>query len=836
MIKNLYAFALALLLTSAAFAQQIQSPQEFLGYKLGDQFTPHYRIAEYVRYIAQASKNVKLVQYGTTNEGRPLLLAFVASDENIGRLEDIRQNNMKLAGIATGAGSTTAPAIVWLSYNVHGNEPSSSEAAMATLYDLVNPANAQTKGWLKNTVVIIDPCLNPDGRDRYVNFYNSVRGITPDVYNQAREHVEPWPGGRVNHYYFDLNRDWAWQTQKEVQARLVVYNQWLPQVHVDYHEQGYNAPYYFAPAAEPFHKDITPWQREFQTVIGKNNAKYFDAQGWTYFTKEEFDLLYPSYGDTYPIYNGSIGMTFEQGGISAGLAVLTRGGDTLTLADRIAHHHTTGLSTLEMASNYAPKLVTEFKKFFDNSRNTPPGEFKAYVVKNDNADKLVLLEKLLTKNGITYSNGTNRTATGHDYFTGKDESFSITTKDLVINAYQPKSVLLNVLFEPKTTLTDSTTYDITAWSLPYVYGLKTYGLKEAIDKEQRSASSFSDAQAQMPVIGHAYAYALPWQSQLDVKFLAELLKNHVKVRYSETPFEAAGKKFSAGSLVITRAGNNKIDLDKVLNDIAARTTRTLVPLNSGFVDKGADLGSGYVHNLKQPRVMLLAGEQVNFEAMGEIWHFFEQQINYPVTLVKYADLGRARLSDFDVIIMPEGGYNDFAGEKIAGWVRDGGKLIAIGDAVGVLAGKNGFAIKRKEDKKDDKPDPKNKYAALRTFEERNHEAIKGNVPGAIYKVNIDNTHPLGFGYPKYYYTLKLDDSIYDFLGDDGWNVGTIKKDGYTAGFVGQKAKEKIADGLLFGVQNMGRGTVVYMADDPLFRSFWENGKLLFANAVFMVGN
>ncbi len=397
MIKKLLLSFILLGSFCTVFSQSIQSPEKFLGYKLGDQFTPHYKIVAYFKYIAQASKNVKLVQYGTTNEGRPLLAMFIASEENIGKLEDIRQNNLRLAGLVTTAGSSassntvkstpassstaTTPVICWLSYNVHGNEPASSEAAMWTLYDMVDQSNARTSPWLKNTVVVIDPCLNPDGRDRYVNFYNSVKGETPDAYLSSREHAEPWPGGRINHYYFDLNRDWAWQTQKETQARLALFNQWLPEIHVDYHEQGYNAPYYFAPAAEPFHKVITPWQREFQTTIGKNNAKYFDQNGWLYFTKQEFDLLYPSYGDTYPIYNGSIGMTYEQGGISAGLAVVTRTGDTLTLTDRVAHHHSTSLSTIEVASAYAQKLLDEFKKFYDNSRANPPGEYKTYVIK-----------------------------------------------------------------------------------------------------------------------------------------------------------------------------------------------------------------------------------------------------------------------------------------------------------------------------------------------------------------------------------------------------------------------------------------------------------------------
>lgn len=830
-MKKIYLLILLLGIGVAALAQKIQSPEEFLGYKLGDQFTYHYKIADYFKYISQASKNVKLVQYGTTNEGRPLLLAFIASDENIGRLDEIRQNNMKLAGVVQGGGTTTNPTVVWLSYNVHGNEPASSEAAMATLFDLVDPANTQTKQWLKNTVVVIDPCLNPDGRDRYVNFYNSVRGATPDAYNAAREHMEPWPGGRVNHYLFDLNRDWAWQTQREVAARLIYFNQWLPQVHVDFHEQGYNSPYYFAPAAEPFHKDITPWQREFQVTVGKNNAKYFDQKGWMYFTKQEFDLLYPSYGDTYPIYSGAIGMTFEQGGISAGLAVVTRSGDSLTLADRIAHHHITGLSTIEVSSQNAAKLNTEYKKFFNKNLNNPPGEYKSYIIKNENPDKMAMLAQLLDKNAIQYGYGLNRTLTGYNYFNGKQESFTAGAHDMVINASQPKAVLLNVLMEPRTFVTDSNTYDITAWSLPYVYGLKTYGLKEQV----KASGGKPAIETVHNIAGdHAYAYVSAWQSTLDVKFLAALLKAHIKVRYSETPFEEGGKQYPAGSLIITRAGNDRADFDQAITRLANENNRSISVLASGFVDKGFDIGSSYVHSLRQPRVMLFAGEGVNSEAMGEIWHYFEQQINYPVTLIRPQDIGRVKLGDFDVIVIPDGRYNDLPAEKIQSWVRDGGKLIAIGDALGALSGKGSFSIKKKENKDDDKKD---KDGKIHIYGDRDREDLKSSVPGAIYRLTLDNTHPLAFGYPKYYYGLKLSDDIYEYLdSNDGWNVGIIKKDGYVSGFVGQTAKARISDGLLLGVQSLGRGSVVYMADDPMFRSFWENGKLLFGNAVFMVGN
>lgn len=829
-MKKLYILLICLTFACTAFAQALQSPAQFLGYPLGSQYTYHYRIAEYFKYVAQASKQVKLLPYGTTNEGRPLMVAFVGTEENIARLEDIRQHNLYLAGLSSSPATlSNAPAIVWLSYNVHGNEPSSSEAAMQTLYDMVNPANSRTQPWLKNTLVVIDPCLNPDGRDQYVNFYNQTRGLQPDANSSSREHMEPWPGGRVNHYYFDLNRDWAWQTQKEVQGRVGLYNKWLPQIHVDFHEQGFNNPYYFAPAAEPFHKDITPWQREFQTTIGRNNAKYFDQNGWLYFTKEVFDLLYPSYGDTYPLYNGSIGMTYEQGGGPAGgLAVATRGGDTLTLADRISHHHTTGLSTVETASNNAAKVLAEYKKYFDNSRTNPPGAYKTYIVKNDDIDKLAKLAELLDNNGIKYGYGVSRNVNGYNYFSGKTESYSVKENDMVINAYQPKAVLLNVLLEPKTFIADSNTYDITAWSLPYAYGLKAYGLTESINP---IATSLVNKPAAV-TNNNAYAYVAKWHSINDVKFLSALLQKGVKVRFVSQAFEAGGKKFDAGSLIITRAGNNKATFNSLVMETANTFHRELVGLTTGFADKGADLGSSAVGYITKPRVMLVSGEGVSSNDMGEVWHFFEQQIGYPVSVVRYQDLSRIKLSDFDVAIFPDGRYSNFPLEKLQSWVSDGGKLIAMGGAISQLADKKGFALKTKEEKKDEKA-PK-KAPDLAAYDSRDRESIKNNVPGAIYKVYLDNTHPLGYGYPSYYYTLKLGDDIYDYLEDGNVNVGVLKKDSYVSGFVGQKAKEKLSTGLLFGVQNLGRGSVVYLTDDPLFRSFWENGKLLFSNAVFMV--
>lgn len=836
------------ILTGAGAFAQLQSPDQFLGYKLGSRYTPHFKIVNYVKYIAaQLPDMVKVEQYGETNEGRPLLLAYIASKENLSNLENIRKNNLRLANSVPDkmAATEETPVIVWLSYNVHGNEPSSSEAAMLTLYELVNPANTRSATWLKNTVILLDPCINPDGRDRYVNWENQVQGRTPNANPIAREHIEPWPGGRTNHYNFDLNRDWAWQTQIESQQRLVKYNQWLPQVHVDFHEQWYNSPYYFAPAAEPFHEVITPWQREFQTVIGRNNAKYFDANGWLYFTRERFDLFYPSYGDTYPTYNGSIGMTFEQGGHSrGGLAVVKQDGDTLTLYDRLLHHFTTGMSTVEMASVNATRLVKEFHKYFNAAIQSPVGEFKSYVVVDDRTDRIDRLKNLLDKNNIDWTYTTNTgNFSGLNYQSGKIESFKATAGDIVINTNQPKSNMIKVLFERSSKISDSATYDITAWSLPFVYGLKAYGLKDFFTGTSKTNPAVTKSLTEISV-ENTYAWVAKWNGLNSAVFLSELLSKGIKVRFAEEPFKVGNNDFDKGSLIITRASNFSYgkELQLLITKAAQINHLEVAAVPTGFVDKGFDIGSGRVKFINKPKVALLSGKETGSNAMGEIWHFFDQQLNYPITLINADDLGNMQPGDFNVLIIPDGYYPMFTqkekNEQLKDWVRKGGKIIALENAAAQMSNADwGFKIKTTDDDKkdkDDKDDKKADYSLLKKYDNREKEEITNNIAGAIFRVELDNSHPLAYGYTDNYYTLKQDQTIYEFM-KDGWNVGVIKKDNYISGFTGNKLKEKLKDGTLFGAIEMGRGNVIFLADDPIFRSFWENGKLLLCNAVFMVG-
>jgi hypothetical protein len=822
MRKNLFFLLAITVFTTLSFSQNLKSPSDFLGYNIGTQFSRHNQVIDYFQSVAQAVPNqVKLEKYGETNERRPLYLAYVSSAENIKNLSNIRENNLKNAGLMNGEASPDI-AIVWLSYNVHGNEASSTEASMQTLYELLT----EKQDWLKNTVIIIDPSVNPDGRDRYVNWYNETASQPYDIDPQASEHNEPWPGGRPNHYLFDLNRDWAWATQVETKSRLNVYNKWMPHIHVDFHEQGINEPYYFAPAAEPFHEIITDFQRDFQTEIGKNHAKYFDQNGWLFFTRERFDLFYPSYGDTYPTYMGAIGMTYEQAGHGrAGLGILNDEGQILTLIDRLTHHTTAGLSTVEMASKNAERLNTEFAKFFKNTNL----EYKSYVL-SGNEDNINSLKALLNIHEIAYENPTVSSVSGYNYTSAQKGSMAVTNNSLVVHTNQPKGKMIKVLFEPNAQLSDSLTYDITAWSLPYAYGL------DAIASTTKVASSkLMEKKAYQPLTD-AYGYVSDWNSIKDAKFLAALLKAEFRVRFTEKPFKSGGKNFSRGSLIITKGDNKHVEnMLTVLNDITAKHEKELSKITTGFSEMIPDIGSPDIKLINRQKVALLSGEGTSSLSYGALWHFFEQQLEYPITAINTDNLSRTNLDKYNVLIMPSGYYgrvlNETTMTKIKDWVRAGGKVIAIEDALRSFVGQDGFNLKYKKPQNDESVKPDNLIA----YADRERQYANNLITGAIFKTEVDNTHPMAFGYDSHYFSLKLGSSAYDLL-DSGYNVAHLKDTKVFSGFAGKEAIKNLDNTLIFGEEQMGSGSFIYMADNPLFRGFWENGKLFLVNSIFFVNS
>lgn len=817
-------FTFFLCLTPILIFAQLKSPSEFLGYKLGTQFSRHADVVSYFEHVAANSKMVNYLDYGKTNERRKLTYAVISSEENLGNLEKIRTDNLKNIGLIPGS-ATPEKAIVWLSYNVHGNEASSSEAAMNTIYKLIT----EHSDYLNNTVIIMDPGVNPDGRDRYVNWYNQVKASPYNASRDAIEHNEPWPGGRPNHYLFDLNRDWMWASQVETQQRLKIYNKWMPHIHVDFHEQFINNPYYFAPGAEPYHEIITPFQREFQNKIGKNNAKHFDENGWLFFTRESFDLLYPSYGDTYPLYMGAIGMTYEQAGHGmAGLGIINDEDIELTLVDRIAHHTTTGLSTIEVASQNFATLLSEFGKFFKNDDL----KYKSFVLKG-NPDNLKALTDMLDRHEIKYGYANGGTVSGFNYTENKKGKMD--SKDaLVVSTNQPKGKMVQVLFEPNTALSTPLTYDITAWSLPYAYGL------EAVASTTLVVSNNS---TQNPAISNVpnntvAGYIAKWNSMQDAEFLSSLLKNDIKVRFSENELSFGGNSFERGSLIITRSDNKtNADFDKTLTQMANAMGRQLYASPTSFADKLTDFGSQYVHLIKNKKIAILRGEETSSLNYGSLWHYFETELKYPITSINTEDVEHINWSDYDVLILPDGNYkslfNDGAFKILDEWISSGGKLIAMGNAIGIFENKDGFDLKLNVSK-EEKEKQKDSIGNLVPYAQREMESTKDMITGSIYKVTLDNTHPLAFGYGDSYYSLKLGTDSYKFL-IDGYNVGYIKDEPESvSGFSGEKAKASLKNSIVFAEAKKGKGNVIYMVDDVNFRSFWQNGKLFLANAVFFV--
>ena len=805
---------------------QLQSPSEFLGYEIGTQFTRHADIVSYFEHVAANSGKVKHFDYGNTNERRRLTYAVISSEENITNLEKIRTDNLKNIGLLDGS-ATPEKTIVWLSYNVHGNEASCSEAAMNTIYRLLT----EHPDYLKNVVVIMDPNVNPDGRDRYVNWYNQVKAAPFNTSQDATEHSEPWPAGRSNHYLFDLNRDWMWASQVETQQRLKIYNQWMPHIHVDFHEQFINNPYYFAPGAEPYHEIITPFQREFQSKIGKNNAKYFDENGWLFFTRESFDLLYPSYGDTYPLYMGAIGMTYEQAGHGmAGLGIINDEEIELTLVDRVAHHTTTGLSTIEVASKNAASLNAEFKKFFKNDAL----KYKSFVLKG-NPDNIKSLTEMLDRHEIKYGFSTGGTVKGYNYSNNKNGSIDAKGA-LVVSTNQPKGKMVQVLFEPNAALSTPLTYDITAWSLPYAFGLETVASTILVPANGSAPNNFIPNTPSPMAAG----YIVKWNSLQDAEFLSALLEHKIKVRFSENELNFGGKVFGRGSLIITRSDNtsrlrsmSEQDFDKKLIEIANEMGRELYASPTSYADNLTDFGSQYVHLIKNKKVAMLQGEGTSSLGYGALWHFFETQLKYPITSINTGDFGSIQWSDYEVLVLPDGNYKSIFNEDnfktLESWIDKGGRVIAIANAVSIFEGKEGFDLKRNGEENAEKG--KDTLGNMVPFAQREMESTKDFITGSIYKVKLDNTHPLAFGYGDTYYSLKLGSDSYKFL-SDGYNVGYITEPESVSGFSGETAKAALKNSIVFAEAKKGSGSVVYMVDDVSFRSFWQNGKLFLANAVF----
>lgn len=837
------------------FNPNIPTPQSVLGHEIGDRFTDYRNMEKYIEKLTASSDRVKRIFYGETYEHRPLQVLVVTSPKNLARLDAIRTQNLKLTDPRNFKAKNGAeeligglPVMVWLAYGVHGNESSSPEAALLTLYQLCAGTDAKTLNLLDNAVVIIDPNVNPDGRERYVQWNNSVSNLVPNTSPEAREHNDSWPGGRSNHYYFDLNRDWAWLTQRETQARIKLYREWMPHVYVDYHEMSYQSSYFFFPAQAPFHTEFPEEVKKWGKIFGRGNAEAFDKLGIAYFTGEQFDLLYPGFGDTWPTFNGAIGMTYEQGG-GAGLAIRKRTGQILTLRERARNHFVTSFASIETAVKNRKERIQDFYRHWESGlANT--GKVKGFIIREDkDPNRAAEMANILLQQGIeVHQMQESVTLEAQKFYAKKSARESFPKGTYFVSMMQPASHLAKALLEPQTTVTDTFFYDVAAWSLPVAYGLTAYSTESPLPA---NAAKIQTARQQVgQVIGGKamYAYLVPSEQQNGLKLIRHLLEKNYLLSVATRSFEMSNKYFPAGT-VIALVGNNIDSIHSDMISLAARYGIEIVATNTGMTDKGISLSSDRSRPLIKSRIAVLTDSPFFSSDFGELWYLFEQRFDIPFTAIRSRDFGRAPLNDYDVLIFSDASdlrevLDSSNVDKVKRWIGQGGVLIGLdGSARALTKSRGGFtsvtllAEKKEEEKtKEEKEFDKQKKETEKrqTLFEKEETARRLPIPGSVFKAIVDTTHPIGFGSPREIYVFKGDGGPIE-LSEAGHNVIRFSPDTTeVSGYVNKERSKKLAESAYVQDIRMGRGRVVLFAENMTFRMFWAGLNKYLMNAIMFL--
>jgi hypothetical protein len=845
-MKNLLVIC-ALLLGANAFAQNnyffpagttfdpaIPTPEQFLGYPVGDWHTRHDRIVSYFQELARVSPKAHFQIIGYTNERRPQVVLTITSPENYTRIETIRQEHLKLSDPTQSVNTASMPVVVTHGYNVHGNEPSSSEAAMLTAYYLIAAQGAEAERTLKDAVIHIDPNYNPDGRDRHSNWANMHKGFPPVADPMDREHNEVWPGGRFNHYWFDLNRDWLPLAHVESRNRMEFFHQWLPNVCTDYHEMGTNATNFFEPT-KPYGSENPVVPRPNYDVLNPLFAKYFakalDEIGSLYFSKEAFDNSYPGYGSTYPDIHGGLGLVFEQA--SSRGHVQKSSTKEVTFAFTIRNHVRTSIATVKAAVDNREMLLKFQQDYFKTALDEgKKSAVKAYVF-GDSKDvsRTKAFADLLVKHRIeTYQLSADLSVGSNKYEKGK--AFVVATD-------QKQYRLVRSMFEKVTTFHDSVFYDASTWTMALAYGLPHDALNATIkfSKGERVTSE-SLVAAPTAIAKSNYAYLIEWNEYQAAQALYELLSKNVFVKTAFKPFAAtvngAKKSFGYGTLVIAVADQH-LSADELYNTIKQTSVTAgveVISVATGFSAEGIDLGSNNIRTVPQPKVAMLVGDGVAATDAGAIWFLFDSKLKMPITKVNTSQFNALRLHEYNTLILASGNYTalgESGATKIKTWVQQGGTLILVKNAVS-------WAINNKVIEEQLRKEEETKNTRRMDYVTAGDYQGSRAIGGSIYKANLDITHPLGFGYTNRELPVWRNTSIFIEPAKSPFN--TVIK--YTAspllsGYVHATNLEKIKNSVSLQVSTVGQGRAILFIDDPAFRGYWYGTNKLLFNAVFFGG-
>ncbi|MBX2878027.1 MAG: zinc carboxypeptidase [Saprospiraceae bacterium] len=823
------------------FDPSIPSPEAFLGYEIGDYHTRHDRIVAYLEALAAASDRASLIDYGKTHELRRLVILQISDPSHLQNIEAHRQEHLQLinpdASIQDGD-LVDLPVFVNLAYNVHGNEPSGGEASMLAAYVLTASNHPDIERYRRQAIVFLDPVINPDGRDRHSQWANSHRSSVLNADPMDSEHNEMWPRGRTNHYWFDLNRDWLLLVHPESQGKLDWYHKWYPNVVTDFHEMGSNSSYFFEPMKAIGSKDpIMPIEN--YTTLNDTFALYFqremDKLGSLYFTKEVFDGTYPGYGSSYPDLQGGLGILFEQAS-SRGHVQNTDMGQ-ITFPFTIRNQFVNSIATVEASVKHKKLLYAYQQEFFKSAiANANKSKVKAYVFgeEYDQTRLQAFVDLLLSHQIKVYELDQTTRLNGQSYQPGKA---------YIVPTAQAQYRMVQTMFETYSEYQDSVFYDASAWSLANAYNMKyaaaskMIGLGKEVSKDDLAAT-----QRTIPVSN--YAYIIGWEDYNAPALLYHLQSKGVRVMASQKPFtiptSTGDQSFAYGSLVIPLQ-KQKIDSDElreVLLEAANEFQVDVHAATTGYSRSGIDLGSRYVSAVEKPKTVMLTGDGTSSYEVGFVWHLLDQRVKMPITKLQTRLFGRADLSKYNTMVLVSGSYNNLdstAIQKIKDWVSEGNTLITFGRATAWAIGKKlvkESLVKEEKDEKREKKDTteRKRYDYVQASEIRGRDGVGG----VIFEIDLDITHPLGYGYRDRQLPIYRNNKVWIAPSKNEFsNVAMYTEDPHIDGFITDDNLNKfLKKSASIVVSRAGQGRVVLFAEDPNFRGTWYGTNKLFLNALF----
>ncbi|WP_052184181.1 M14 family metallopeptidase [Psychroserpens sp. Hel_I_66] len=797
------------------YDQNIPTPESIIGHQVGEWHVTHDKLMFYMQALAKASNRITIENRGTTFEGRPLLLLTITSPENHDNLEAIRETHIASTDNSS-VNTSNMPIVVYQGFSIHGNEPSGSNASMVVAYYLAAAQSDEVKNLLKNTVILFDPSFNPDGLQRFAYWANTnkSKNLNPDP--NDREYDEIWPGGRTNHYWFDMNRDWLPVQLPESQARIASFHKWLPNILTDHHEMGTNASFFFQPGIPSRTHPLTPkLNQELTKNIGDFHAKALDKIGSLYYTEESFDDFYYGKGSTFPDINGGIGILFEQASSRGHIQESENG--IITFPFTIRNQFTAALSTLEAAVNMREDILQYQHDFYKNARNEASREATNGIVFGDEKDaaKTFHLAEILKRQNIEFHEIKND-------FTSNGKRFK-KGNAFVIPKNQKNSRMINAMFEKRTTFQDSLFYDVSAWTFPLAFGLdytEDIALSNAGDKVENLKMKTGKVSKKSN-----YAYLMEWHEYYTPKALNAILNSDLRAKVGMKQFSMNGKDYDYGTILIPVQNQNKSasEIFELLQQISEESHLDIDGVDTGLT-KGIDLGSNNFKALEQPKIAMIVGDGISPYDAGEMWHLLDQRYDIQLTKLDNSSLNRADLSRYNTIILPSGRVDGSATKKLKDWVQEGGTLIGFRSVLNWLNGNKFLKLDFKKMEREAKDI---------NYEQRGDFRGAQVIGGAIFEADIDRSHPINFGYKNDKIALFRNNTLFMKPDKQSYNNPIqYTKNPLLSGYISKDNLDSLATTVPFKSVGLGRGTVIVFTDNTNFRGFWYGTNKLLMNAVF----